>query len=364
MTAPAPPSARLTRGLDRVFRTALFVVPFGVLANLALSWYATDHAVLATLGDRPRRWLFVALALALVPWFTNALRLLLWTRFVGRWLPYREALRITLGSDLAASIVPNSVREVVRWGMMVQNGVGKGQAASIVTLGYLEDACFFAIAIPTAVVLSRAWNLPVLQAMGGQLQGKALPAALLVAGVAAAAWLGARALLRGGLGARARRRGLRAAARTRRRFRRSWREYRGVLRLVRQRGKARFALTFAITAVQWSCRYSVLTALALFLGVRADPVLFFLLQWVIFTTMLFVPTPGASGGAEAAFMLVYSALLPAGLIGIATAGWRMLTFYVLLALGAVLFAGLNLAAVRGRRAAGDPAGGSVREAAA
>ena len=44
--------------------------------------------------------------------------------------------------------------------------------------------------------------------------------------------------------------------------------------------------------------------------------LFFLLQWVIFTVMVFVPTPGASGGAEAAFLLVYSALLPVRIIGI------------------------------------------------
>jgi glycosyltransferase 2 family protein len=75
-------------------------------------------------------------------------------------------------------------------------------------------------------------------------------------------------------------------------------------------------------------------------------VLFFFLQWVVFTALNFVPTPGASGGAEAAFVLVYSALLPASVIGIATAGWRFLTFYVQLALGSVIFTWLNLADAR------------------
>jgi glycosyltransferase 2 family protein len=90
--------------------------------------------------------------------------------------------------------------------------------------------------------------------------------------------------------------------------------------------------------VHWIARYSVIAALALFLGVPFDPVLFWLLQWVVFTLMSFVPTPGATGGAEIAFTAVYAALLPAGSIGIATAAWRLFTFYVPVALAAVLFA--------------------------
>ena len=88
----------------------------------------------------------------------------------------------------------------------------------------------------------------------------------------------------------------------------------------------------------------MITALAWFLAPQAhvDPVLFFLLQWVVFTAMSVVPTPGGSGGAEAVFVLVYSALLPDAVIGIATAGWRFLTFYVQLALGSILFTGMNL----------------------
>jgi glycosyltransferase 2 family protein len=143
-------------------------------------------------------------------------------------------------------------------------------------------------------------------------------------------------------------RSLRFAARTKRRFRRTWLDFRMVYALVAERGKSRFLLTFLITAVQWSCRYSVATAVAYFLGSPVDPVQFFLLQWVIFTAMLFIPTPGATGGAEAAFFLVYQALLPAGLIGIATALWRLMTFYVQLALGSVVFLGLNIADARTR----------------
>jgi glycosyltransferase 2 family protein len=81
----------------------------------------------------------------------------------------------------------------------------------------------------------------------------------------------------------------------------------------------------------------VISMLALFLGMPFDPVLFWLLQWVVFTIMSFVPTPGATGGAELAFTAVYATLLPAGFIGLATAAWRFATFYAPVGLAALLF---------------------------
>ena len=346
-----PGRTPLGRALDRVFRTSLVLVPVGVLANVWWSWYATDHSVFAHLGVLPRKYLYLALVLALIPWFTNALRLLVWTRFIGVRLRLRDTLRITLGGELASSVVPTSSgTEVFRWGMMVQMGITQGQAASIVTLGYLEDLLFFATAIPTAIVVSGAWRLPLIRALGREMRGKAAVVAMVAALLLLAAWALWHALLIGRLGEKPRGRGLRWTARTRRRLRRTWHDYREVQRMVVRRGKGRFALTFLITAVQWISRYSVVTALAYFLAPerRVDPVLFFLLQWVIFTAMNFVPTPGASGGAEAAFVLVYGALLPARVIGIATAGWRLLTFYFQLTLGSVIFTALNVAEAKRR----------------
>ncbi|HEX6039888.1 lysylphosphatidylglycerol synthase transmembrane domain-containing protein [Longimicrobium sp.] len=350
----------LSRGLDRVLRTALFLVPFGVLGNLALSWFATDHDKLRELGRPDLRYLYLALFLALFPWVTNTLRLLIWARFIGHRVSFRDMFRVTLGAELSSSVFPTSSGgEVFRWGMMVQKGIPQGHAASIVTLGYIEDMAFFLVAIPVSVFLSRAWELPVLASMGRELQGQAL----VVIGIGIAAVLVVRllfaAVLRGTLGQRPRAKGLRFTARLKRKFRRTWQDFRSVHRLVIRRGKSRFLLTFLITAVQWSCRYSVVTALAFFLGARVDPVLFFLLQWVIFTAMMFIPTPGATGGAEAAFYLVYEALLPAGLIGIATAGWRMLTFYVQLALGSIIFLAFNIADARTRARRRREAGGEA-----
>jgi glycosyltransferase 2 family protein len=339
--------------LDRLFRTSMILVPFGVLGNLALSWFGTDRSVWQGLGGLPRHWLYAAIAIALVPWITNSLRILIWARFLHHRMGFGDALRITVGAEISASVLPTSTgSEVLRLGMLMRCGLSSGQAASIVTLGYLEDFVFFATALPVAVVLSRAWELPVVRSLAGRVDVHAPGAAAIALAVAAALGIGWRLLVTGRLGRAGRRRGRRFAAKTRSRLRHTWRDFRGVYARVVRHGKLRFALTLSITALQWACRYSVATAFAYFLGYRVDPLLFFFLQWAIFTVMLFIPTPGASGGAEAAFLLVYSALLPGRVIGLVTAGWRFLTFYLPLALGSLLFAWMNLRAARGRRAAG------------
>lgn len=352
---PPPRGRRKPATLDRIFRLALVLVPLGVLGNLALSLATTDRDLLASLGAFPREYLLLAVGLGLVPWFTNSLRLLIWTRFIGHFLTFREAFRLTLATELASAATPTaSGGGIFRWGLLVQRGVSPGAAASLVSLVVLEDTLFFLFAVPVAVVLSSAWNLPVLRWVGGEVRGSTLEALLIAAGIGVASWGLARLVLSGRLGARARRWGVRRVARTRRRTRAGWRDARAVYRLIVRRGKSRFALSMALTAVQWVCRYSVVSALIAFLGVQVYPVLFFLLQWVIFTLMNFVPTPGAAGGAEAAFYLVYSAFVPGEVIGLATAGWRFLTFYLQLALGALVF--LLLGAVGGREKRGkEPA---------
>lgn len=330
--------------LDRLFRTAAVVVPLGVLGNLLFTLWVTDRATLSALGAFPREYLALAVLLGLVPWFTNALRLVIWTRFIGRGLSMREALRIVLGAEVGSSLLPTSTGgELIRWGMLVQRGVPPGAAGSVISLGYLEDSLFFLFALPFAFWWSDARRLPILRGIAGQFQTDATQAVLVALAALLTLGLLLSLVFRGAFGRRARGWALRAYVRTRHRLRRTWRDARNVYALVARRGKLRFLATWILGMIQWTCRYSVIAALAAFLGAPIDPVLSFLLQWVIFTAMIFIPTPGATGGAEAAFFLIYKALLPAEIIGLATAGWRFLTFYLQLGLGALVFALLNTA---------------------
>ncbi len=336
--APSPMS-----GLDRVFRAMLFIVPLGVLGNIAFSLAITDRSLLASLGEFPRHYLLLAVGLALVPWFTNALRLMIWTDFLDHRIRFRDAFQITLAMDLGAAVSPTAVGgSLFKWGMLVQRGIRPGAAASITTLPTIEDGVFFAIALPLAIYYTASWDLPVFRDAADRFEQNVLAVLLIAAAIALVSWVAVRLLLGGGFGRRSQRRSLRLVARIRRKLRSTWTDAREVFRLILRGGKWRFALSFLLTAIQWIARYSVVSALIAFLGAPVQPVLFWVLQWVVFSLMAMIPTPGAAGGAEAAFFFIYSAFLPERVIGLATAGWRFLTFYLQLGLAAIIFFLLRL----------------------
>jgi glycosyltransferase 2 family protein len=340
MSAPEP---RTTATFDTLFRTALVLVPIGVLGNIVFSFWMTDRAVFAAMLEFPRRYLALAVALALLPWLMNTLRLYIWTRFFGFPISLRDSYQITLAMDLGAAVSPTAVGGgLFRWGLLVQRGVSPGAAASLTTLPTLEDAIFFLIALPVAIYLSTSWDLPVFRQLGPVVENNVQLFAPILFGVLFLLWVGARLTLSGGLGDRLRERGLRWVARTRRRLRVAWDDGREIFRVIARRGKLWFALSLSLTAIHWIARYSVISALAAFLGAPVDPILFWVLQWVVFSLMALIPTPGAVGGAEASFYLIYSAFLPDGVLGVATAGWRFLTFYLQLGLAAILFTVMNM----------------------
>jgi uncharacterized protein (TIRG00374 family) len=336
--AAAPPegSRGLPRGLDRLLRTSLIIIPIGVAGNIAFSLLVTERALLAEIGGYPREYLLAGLALAVVPWFTNALRLRIWTRFLGHAMRFRAAFQIVLATDLGSAVSPTAVGGgLFKWGLLVQRGVSPGVAASLTTLTPIEDGLFFAIALPLAILHTASWGHPVLTAAAGQFRERALPIAIVALGIAGLTWLAVRWVVGGGLGRRTQVRSRRYLRRAGRSFRAVGVDARQVYGLIRRDGKLLFALSMTLTAIQWIARYSVISLLIAFLGAPVQPVLFWLLQWVVFTLAAFIPTPGAAGGAEAAFFLIYSPFIPTEVIALATAGWRFFTFYLLLGIAAI-----------------------------
>jgi glycosyltransferase 2 family protein len=332
LQAPASTTAR------RAFRIALLLLPIGVLGNLAYMLLATDRALLDSLGSLPRSYLAVALALALTPWVTNTIRLFMWTRFLGYRIPLRDVVRMILVVDLGGAVAPTAVGgEAFKWGMMLRHGIRPGAAASLVLLPKLEEGFFFLFALPAAIIISNSWRLPVVANSLLVLRLNVVPMIATLVVLVIVARLLVVGAMQGHGGERMRAWTSARWERSRRKLRRTWREARAVFRVIARRGKRLLAVSLLLTALQWGARYSVISALALFLGFPFDPVLFWLLQWVVFTIMSFIPSPGATGAAEVAFTAVYAALLPQGVIGVATAAWRLFTFYVPVGLAALLF---------------------------
>ncbi len=58
--------------------------------------------------------------------------------------------------------------------------------------------------------------------------------------------------------------------------------------------------------------------------------------------MTMIPTPGAMGGAEVSFAIIYNGLIPASVLPVAVSAWRFITFYLLIGLGSLLFSIMGL----------------------
>ena len=319
--------------LDTLFRKLFFLIPLGVIGNVVFVLIANDGSLFRSEVHFAPGYIIIAMLLSITPWFTGSLRLLLWSRFLGNRLRYREVFRIALGAELGAAISPPLIGgTAVKTGMLMRKGFSGGTALSLTALESLEDGLFFLIMVPLAVTLSSSWDLPVIQDLLSGIRHTSLRMFLAGSGIACSAVLvlaqpRCRTVLMR----------FPPAARLASIIGLAFYHFIQTWSTIISNGKSIFALTFALTAVQWICRYSIISLLLMSLGLPARPVLYMALQVLVFALMSFIPTPGGAGGAEAVFYLFYRPFLAADSIVVVTMGWRFLTFYFLLLLAAVFF---------------------------
>ncbi|MGI6132153.1 MAG: flippase-like domain-containing protein [Bacillota bacterium] len=57
---------------------------------------------------------------------------------------------------------------------------------------------------------------------------------------------------------------------------------------------------------------------------------------ILYLASAYAPTPGSSGAAELGFVGLFSSIVPRAVLGLFVAVWRMITYYLNLALGGAL----------------------------
>jgi uncharacterized protein (TIRG00374 family) len=313
-------------------RVALMFIIVGAAANLIFSLVRTDRATFSALQQIPLPYVVLAVSLGFVPWVTGALRLYIWTRFLSQSLTIRESLFITIGKELGHAVSPTAVGGgYVKAGMLIQKGMKAGTAATVMTVASVEDAIFFSISLPIAMVATKAYELPIFKEAASHLVVSArngVRALLLVVLILSVSLIF-----------------LRRGPRVLSKVRAIGSEFFNAYRTIGKHGKTRLLMTVPLTAIHWVSRYTVISALLACFGLPVEPVKLFLFQWIVFTLATFVPTPGAAFGAEASFCLVYGAIIPSELLAMATCCWRFLTYYLQLAIGTLVFAQMQLKVV-------------------
>jgi|GEM_PF-5275805 len=310
--------------MEKIFKKVLWVFPFVVALNLIFAWLALDTSRLWPPLEMNLFWLGGALACALLPWLFHSWRLQLWTRRLRHPLSFRDALHITVGSDLGAAVSPTVMGGApVRITLLLRHGLKGAQATFMAMESTVADVSFFGLTLGAALL----YHLGKESALN-TLTGKALangPTLLLTALVLLAGMaLMARVLKRWPR--------TRQAGRVVKRF---FRDIGHTFRHLWRQQRRLFIWSYLLNAAAWLARYLIVFFLIRALGLRGGLAETVYLGWWVYMIMLFVPTPGAAFGAEATLFLTFRSLLPQATLGVFVMLWRVISYYAVL-LGAVI----------------------------
>ncbi len=310
--------------LVKILRRLVPIICLGVAGNLAYTWFSNDRKPI-DFSKFSFVWLFVAMLLALLPWAWHSLRLAIWGQFFGVKIEWKNLLCIAMAADVGGVVAPTAIGGApLKLFMLVQHGYRPSQAATLTLWGNIEDILFYLFAIPVSLALTDNWHNPLWIGLRKFVELNSWKILMVLAGLGALLFFIKNRILKKG-----------AVANWRKKIRHFLSECKEAFRLVVSKGKKPFLLSFLALTGQWLTRFCILLAVVKILGFEADLVKLLLLQWMVFVAMLLTPTPGATGGAEAAFLLVFTASLPEGTASMVMAGWRFIAYYFIMIIGAV-----------------------------
>jgi len=105
------------------------------------------------------------------------------------------------------------------------------------------------------------------------------------------------------------------------------------LRLYFRKQKFKLFLAFLVTVISYIALFFIAPVILLGLGAKPPILETFYLQLLLKFLLFFVPTPGGSGVAEAAFVSVFKPFSPEYLLGVCVVLWRLFTCYIGVAIG-------------------------------
>ena len=343
--------------LKKTIRMILFLVPFAVLANVGYTIWSSDDANLPELLNISVSWLVVAVFFSLAPWLVASALLGLWARFFQLPLVRRDIFEVVLANDVAAAATPTAIGGgYAKLGLLIFHGTKPGLAASLMVIGSLEEYAVFAVLVPLTWAFYPPENINVAEIFFKFFPFRSLQSVLIAVGIVLVLFI----LLRNNTAVKnlfnrlMHKDGWLAKALIA--IKKTIGDFRAALRLVAAGGKLLFLFNILLAALQWGMRYSVFTALAFGFGLQPHPIKFLLLQWLLFTLMNIVPTPGAIGGAEIGFALIFKGVVPPGLLALSVSAWRFVATYLQLIVAAIIMVFIEKPEKKPKSEPVDPSG--------
>jgi glycosyltransferase 2 family protein len=319
-------------------RLMLFIA-IGVMAHIVFVLTTTEQATLQQLSGISVWHLLGIMVCMILPWIGTATRMWIWAGFLGERISYLDAIRVVITSDVASALSPTAVGGTpIRAALLINRGMDKGNVGYILAYSIIEDLVYYATGVIIAIFFAREMLINAIVSIGNGLWHSRLYIAIGLFLIVAYRVLRSRKMIPDSWS---------LAALLPTRWQTAWTSVRQKIKdtistmginfhRAWATGKREMLYSICVLFLQWMSKMTVLVLLLDAFGLNFDIVSVYLKQWIIFILMLVVPTPGASGGAEASFLLIMGNSVPRDITFLVVSVWRFFTYYFVL-LMSVLF---------------------------
>ncbi|MFN8319994.1 MAG: flippase-like domain-containing protein [Saprospiraceae bacterium] len=320
---------------NKIINRLFILIGIGLLLHAIFLAYTIDPKSFELLYQIKWYYLVLITILAISPWIGHAFRIVMWSRWLDYPISFKSAFAIVMANDIGAAITPTAVGGgPVKIGMLVNKGMPAPKATFMVLLSATEDIIFYG----TGIVLTLLYMHHVIEQLGAYL----LKHSSLLIGLSIfllaiiLGWKTVKLIIKKILSYFPESWQLRLS-----RFNAGLRHYfsdigQTYLDVVKT-GKWRLAVSIIILFYQWFTKFTILAIILISLDIPFTWFDMYIKQWIIWMGMLIIPTPGASGGAEAAFLVLFKGSLSGDLPNLIVSTWRFFTYYFILILSVILF---------------------------
>jgi uncharacterized protein (TIRG00374 family) len=316
---------------QKVVNRLTLLISIGIIANLLIVYFFSGEFKLELLFKFRVGYLFLAFLFGILPMMIHALEIKLWAYYFGLNLSLKRSLNISASTILGSALTPTFLGGgPVKWAMLTHYGLRSGQAAAITTFTGIQDAIFLLMIITVSVFLSDRVGVNIFERLFNNF-GQKLP--IILAVIAGAVIIGFVVIRLLGRSVKGRK--------ILSKLRETYKDFKQAYKLIAKNGWLYLAAAVFTTTLRWMSRFMVIFWLAKGLSIDTDYVELILANWLVYTGMTAVPTPGAAGGAEAMFYLVYKPLIPKPYMPVVIFAWRLFTEYMRLITAAVLVSLFN-----------------------
>lgn len=323
----------------KIINRLIIFISIGVGAHILFVLFTTERSLLSYLQRLSFFHMIIIIGLLFTPWILYALRVYVWSKFLKEKINYRTLLKIVITSELASALSPTAIGGApVKAALLLNYGFSAGSAGFLLTYGVIEDIIFYT----TGILLATFFSIGVMGDVGQALQALISEHLLTLIIIIALLTFYISMLRLHKIPAKFRLwtylpQGIKTKIlKLKIKINESWTDLKSNFKRALKSGKKFMAFSLIMLFFQWMAKFSVLLVVLHAFGIQFEAIQIYLRQWVVYVTMLLVPTPGATGGAEAAFLLIFGKTIPEELSFLIVSVWRLFTYYFVL-LSAVIF---------------------------